>query len=211
MLLAFFTCQPVLSRRSGWESYLRCHRLDGCLNTVPENPARLLRFCSAWARGCKVSRLGSLHWGESNAPLSVIGHHRPSFFSVCWSKSCLHLNLFVVRYIYHRKTWEKTKKSSLFRNTSPFLMIWNYTNCSREFAITIIIIIVIILFINAIVTSINELCWCLKSRISGETRSVKAKKRKRLCFFIILFYCILYDTRSSFFNILYIYIYSFFE
>ena len=52
----------------------------------------------------------------------------------------------------------KNKEKLLFRNTSPFLMILNYTNCSCEFAITIITIIVIILFINAIVTSINELC-----------------------------------------------------
>ena len=50
----------------------------------------------------------------------------------------------------------KNKEKLFISKYKPVLN--DYTNCSREFAITIIIIIVIILFINAIVTSINELC-----------------------------------------------------
>ena len=34
------------------------------------------------------------------------------------------------------RVWEKTKRGFLFWNINPFLMIWNYANCSRVLRIT---------------------------------------------------------------------------
>ena len=50
---------------------------------------------------------------------------------------------FSLRRISCSRAWEKTKRGFLFWNINPFLMIWNYANCSRVLRITRAIIIVI--------------------------------------------------------------------
>ena len=105
---------------------------------------------------CTCYYVNQVRWGAVHRvfyPKCFINNKSETRTHVCWESVSISMNvrrdwlLSLLSFRFTRfsapsRAWEKTKRDFLFWNINPFLMIWNYANCSRLLRITRAIIIV---------------------------------------------------------------------